>query len=71
MDMLQPERPDNMSVNYLSECRSRQGSNTQIICLTSASARNSESQRIDASSLIFHLMHALLCYHSTEHFMPR
>ena len=34
------------------------------ICLTSASARNSESQRIDASSLIFQLMYALLCYHT-------
>ena len=29
-----------------------------VICLTSASARNSESQRIDASSLIFQLMYA-------------
>ena len=30
---------------------------TKNICLTSASARNSESQRIDASSLIFQLMY--------------
>ena len=28
-------------------------------------------QRIDASSLNFQLMYALLCYHSIEHYMPR
>ena len=33
--------------------------------------RNSESQRIDASSLILSLMYTQLCYHSIEHFMPR
>ena len=36
-----------------------------------SSARNSESQKIDASSLIFQLMYALFCYHSIEHSMPR
>ena len=30
-----------------------------------------ELQRIDASSLIFQLMYALLCYRSIEHFMQR
>ena len=34
------------------------------ICLTSASARNSELQRIDGSSLIFQLTHIYIYYFS-------